>query len=1410
MKNGILICLIVVALLALSMQVVIPPAKEWKSEISEDFSLTQRSKTQLAQRVETWTSTGGGDHEGEDWVPNDEEEVAGVHFNINKFLIDYNTEIKILDYNEINGQFGVFELFANEICINGILNGSGSGYGANGPGSGNEGRDGVGHPSNSDHRGGCGGGAGGYGGGGGKGGKPGGGAGGNPLTNGGDTYGDINGHYICLGSGGGKGGSGYLGYSGAGGDGGRGGGKLFLTSKKIIINGELNMSGERGKLGGNGTPGGGGGGGGGGSGGGILIDSKIAYINGSVKVKGGIGEVGGFGGCEDGDSGQQGGGGRIKIFHHNLINNSASYNADGYEAGTIYFEARNDKPNEPILIIPMNNSYTNNNPKLLWNCTDVENDSLKYQVQLILFGNLWSACIYDFETEYNVNSWYISNPLNHDYKYQWRVRANDSYEWGNWSNIWTFTVDSESPQAISKPISPCIFTNQSSISWSWSETTDSRSGIKGYNVTVYSEESTRSNILLEDFSVTNSYTLDNLEQGNTYYIRTRAVDNAGNFGEWSELSEPVTADFSMPITPTPIPNSLYNDTGIISWYWSKGAGTGSTISNYTISIGTSPGTTNIIENFLTEKCNFFTQIPLAEGKYYAMLMATDMAGNRGNWIIDHQGIVVDKILPEVVSCHPPHNSKSVSTYAWLTFQFSEKISEESLLENHIIFEDASGEDVSFRIEYLGSTIILKPNTQLSEYTQYNIILTSNITDLADNTLSKDYPITFSTGGTVEIPESVLYVKEVIPSNNSVNVPIDTSIIIRFSSPLNESTLEDSILLTNGTNTIPGTIEYSAENLTFTFSPEDVLDYNIKYSLKLLTNVMDITGVQLDEKHVYHFSTIRSPLDKVAIASKTPQGEKVPQNAKIMVSFNRFMNTISVENVFTIVPDMSGSFSWNNRTLIFTPDRNFNANRKYEITIDEDAMDIDGNKLNEMYSWNFTTSITDVIPGDDDTENGDKTPSDESKGISLWVFVSIVLSTIIFVLIALIVWRRKGKKSKPPITEIKHIEPTQPISEYSPQSNVIKQPAKVITSIPAPQVEMPYQQPPMNSSPTPQPQYPTEEKTGGIFKPDSAISCKICFGNIKPESPAFRCKCGNAYHPVCIVRINHCPVCNYRVRAEDVGIHKENIQIHDVPSIEEATQRVHWTVEPKILGHTDDFQINDAFLIYSDGRLIKSVSFKSKLSEGMDEDIMSGMLTAVTDFITDSFSEKSGTLKTLQYGKMTIFIERGATMFLAVVFQGQPPEDLRIRMRLGIIKVWEKYKTYLKMWDGSYDGLNDIDVSLVYFLGIENAKREQNDDYQPPKFTGEILTSDPEDAVLPNVVTASDTSTPQGCYHLYNMLLAKKGSNIRISSNSSKDEIGKVRKQIIMIYHPDKWQTDKEKATLFMQKVNVAWEVLSKT
>ncbi len=159
-------------------------------------------------------------------------------------------------------------------------------------------------------------------------------------------------------------------------------------------------------------------------------------------------------------------------------------------------------------------------------------------------------------------------------------------------------------------------------------------------------------------------------------------------------------------------------------------------------------------------------------------------------------------------------------------------------------------------------------------------------------------------------------------------------------------------------------------------------------------------------------------------------------------------------------------------------------------------------------------------------------------------------------------------------------------------------------------------------------------------------------------------------------------------------------------------------DPQIVGIDNQFTISDIFLIYVDGRLVKSVSFETQLQESMDEDIMSGMLTAITDFAKDSFKEDSASLKSFKYGKMTIYLERGVTMYLAVVFKGEPADDLRKKMRNTLIEIWAKYKIRLKTWNGCYDGLDEIGSDLAEHMGLERIIREkgwrENREYQPPE------------------------------------------------------------------------------------------------
>lgn len=232
-----------------------------------------------------WTNTGGGNHEGSDWVPSDTTIIGGVHYNIGTFLNTTGYTLHLEDDNEL-------EIYADVITITGDIDGNG--HSTSGSGNGSAG--------GADSAGAGGGGGAAYGANGGAGGAGTYGAGGGA----GSQYGTTDTTIISLGS---KGGSGGL-NSGASGAGGNGGGSIILSGNTVTVTGIISCNGA---VGGNTSSGGGGGGG---SGGGLLI------VGGAVTFSGTYSGTGGNGGATtnaEGDGGGGGGaGGRVKILYRTI------------------------------------------------------------------------------------------------------------------------------------------------------------------------------------------------------------------------------------------------------------------------------------------------------------------------------------------------------------------------------------------------------------------------------------------------------------------------------------------------------------------------------------------------------------------------------------------------------------------------------------------------------------------------------------------------------------------------------------------------------------------------------------------------------------------------------------------------------------------------------------------------------------------------------------------------------------------------------------------------------------------------------------------------------------------------------------------------------------------------------------
>ena len=119
----------------------------------------------------------------------------------------------------------------------------------------------------------------------------------------------------------------------------------------------------------------------------------------------------------------------------------------------------------------------------------------------------------------------------------------------------------------------------------------------------------------------------------------------------------------------------------------------------------------------------------------------------------------------------------------------------------------------------------------------------------------------------------------------------------------------------------------------------------------------------------------------------------------------------------------------------------------------------------------------------------------------------------------------------------------------------------------------------------------------------------------------------------------------------------------------------------VLYHTLVYRVEQVFLIHKEkGLLLQHVSAPSV--EVRDGDMISGMLTAITDFVKDSFESKEGDeLNSLNLGDLTVWIESGPKASLAVVVRGNAPFALRKTMQEQIEAIHHEFEKQLYEFQG---------------------------------------------------------------------------------------------------------------------------------
>jgi parallel beta-helix repeat protein len=323
----------------------------------------------------------------------------------------------------------------------------------------------------------------------------------------------------------------------------------------------------------------------------------------------------------------------------------------------------NSWPSRIKLSTPSNNSYVRvSTPPLFWEKgSDINNDILTYTIQIDEAGGNWTTPIEEINNLKFLGVQFKSILIDNK-SYQWRVRADDGFDYGPWSDIWKFTVDNENPIPF-KPDGNCKYNKTGTIKWTWPKSVDTGSGILGYYVYIGTIQGGK-DFIVDEWTTNNWYIITNVSHGISYYCRIKTKNGAGTISDFSPRSEVIKVDMRQPEAEKPLAPSFYNNSGTVRWTWDASDDTGSGIVGYYVYIGIKPGGNSIRNGVFTEN-TYFEQTGLEDGKtYYCRIKAINGVDTKSDFSPSSTGIYIDLDIPFATKPNAPIKYNYLGTIFW--------------------------------------------------------------------------------------------------------------------------------------------------------------------------------------------------------------------------------------------------------------------------------------------------------------------------------------------------------------------------------------------------------------------------------------------------------------------------------------------------------------------------------------------------------------------------------------------------------------------------------------------------------------------------------------------------------------------------------------------------------------------------
>ncbi len=251
--------------------------------------------------------------------------------------------------------------------------------------------------------------------------------------------------------------------------------------------------------------------------------------------------------------------------------------------------------------------------------------------------------------------------------------------------------------------------------------------------------------------------------------------------------------------------------------------------------------------------------PLAANTVYAGTITTGSKDSLGNALAaNYVWSFATGSVPTVISTDPVNGASNVVLNKVISASFSKSMNPSTINGTTFILKQGTNQ-VSGTVAYStsGNTATFTPAGNLAANTVYTGTITTGARDTSSNALAGNYTWSFTTGTPADTIRPTVISTD--PTNGASNVALNKIIAATFSKSMDPSTINSAtFVLKQGTNQVLGTVTYSGNTNTATFTPAGQLAPNTLYTGTITTGARDTSANALANNYVWSFTTVQSP------------------------------------------------------------------------------------------------------------------------------------------------------------------------------------------------------------------------------------------------------------------------------------------------------------------------------------------------------------------------------------------------------------------------------------------------------------------------------------------------------------------------------------------------------------------------